>query len=126
MHTPTLGYADTGLTRALRPITQYGLLATVAAQLLTFFKADSNSKHPESAARDAILVFTYLSLMFSILLTVTTLSMKIYLTDPNIMEQPNNDSDVLIGTGYALCAYGSLVLSCDCGRLMQYLLQGVV
>jgi ACR3 family arsenite efflux pump ArsB len=120
MHTPTLGYADTDLTRALRPITQSGLLATVAAQLLTFFKADSNFKHPESAARDAILVFTYLSLMFSVLLSVCSILLKTTLHDSDKQQLKN-----YLETGPFMCAYGGLILSCDCGTLMQYRLQGL-
>jgi hypothetical protein len=128
MHTPTLGYSDTGLTRALRPITQSGLLAAVAAQLLTFFKADSNFKHPESAAREAILVFTYLSLIFSIIVTVASVLLKMRypttLADPT--EQQLKYQQGIIKTGLHLCAYSGLVLSCDCGTLTQYRLQGFV
>ena len=56
-------------------MSQSGLLAAVAAQLLTFFSDDSKFTHPESAARDAILTLTYISLIHSILLTMASVAM---------------------------------------------------
>ena len=111
MHTPTLGYADTNLTRALCPITQSGLLATVAAQLLTFFKVDSNFKHPESAARVAILVLTYISLISGILATAASVLQTRETTDSLDRELAG-----MINIDTQLGAYDRFVLSCGCGN----------
>jgi hypothetical protein len=75
MYTTTLGYKYTILTLSLSPITQSGLLAGVAAQLLALFKDDSKFKYPESAAREAILTLTYISLIASIFATVASVTL---------------------------------------------------
>ena len=67
----------TSLTRDLRLVIQSGLLAATSATLLTFFKDDSNFTHLKSATRDAILTLTYLSLIFSILATATSVALTV-------------------------------------------------
>ena len=76
-------YADISLTRVFRLIGQSGLLAAVAAQLLTFFKDDSKFKQPESEKRDAILTLTYISLVSSIFATMSTLALTVASIDPH-------------------------------------------
>jgi hypothetical protein len=108
MYIHTLGYANTGLTRALHPIMQSGLLAAVAAQLLTFFKDDSNFKNPESDARGAIFVFTYLSLLTSLAITVASALLKILCLTTSANSNPNKLQQYLnwgvVATGLCMCA----------------------
>ena len=77
MQNLTCGYADISLTRVLRLIDQSGLLAAVAAQLLTFFKDDSNFKNPNGTTRDIILAFIYISLISSIFSTMDALALTV-------------------------------------------------
>jgi len=72
-----LDYEDAILTRVFRFTTQSGLLAAVAATLLTFFKDDSKFTHRQSASRDAILTLNYISLIFSIFATATSVALTV-------------------------------------------------
>jgi len=78
MYIPTMDDPGTSLTWVIQP----GLLAAVAAQLLTCFRDDSNFKHPESKARDGIPVLTYISLVTSIFATTSSLALTVASINP--------------------------------------------
>jgi len=84
VYTTTLGYEDTILTLSSRLITQSGLLAAVAAQLLTIFKDDSKFKQTESETRDAILTLIYIALIASIFATVASVALTIACSSFNL------------------------------------------
>ena len=75
--TITLGDEGTSLTLWLRLITQSGLLAAVAASLLSFVKDESKFTNPESATREVILALTYLSLVISIFATIISVTLSV-------------------------------------------------
>jgi len=94
---PHYGWSGTSLTWAI----QSGLLAAVAAQLLTFFRDDSNFKHPESKARDGILVLTYMSLVTSIFATTSSLALTVASINPQ-RRQPLSISFIEIASKFCM------------------------
>ena len=116
----TCEHADIVLTQILRLIDQSGLLAAVAAQLLTFFKEDSNFKRPDSKKRDAILSLTYISLVSSIFATTSSLALTVASIDSHRRKRL---SFFFIEIVFKLCVT-CLARLVEVKTLMQYPLQG--